>query len=95
MSRNALIALVIAMGVAVVAQNAEMRSISRSEAGRIVRAGDGQAVVNADGARTANDGSMASRAQMIQQAKVAGGDDQEALYRGAQAWLEHLAPNRR
>ena len=96
MSRNALIALVIAMGVAVVAQNAEIRSIIRSEAGRIVRAGDGQAVVNTDGARTANDGSMASRPQMtIQQAKVAGGDDQEALYRGAQAWLEHVAPNRR
>jgi len=32
---------------------------------------------------------------MIQQVKVAGGDDQEALYRGAQAWLEHLAPDRR
>lgn len=95
MFRNALIALVIAIGVVVVAQNAEMRSIIRSEAGRIVRAGDGHAVVNTDGARTANDGSMASRAQMIQQAKVAGGDDQEALYRGAQAWLEHLAPDRR
>jgi hypothetical protein len=96
MSRNALIALVIALGLAVVAQNAEMRSISRSDAGSVVDANGGQAGVTTGSAGTVKDGSTTSRAQMNQQAKVAaGGDDQEALYRGAQAWLEHLAPNRR
>jgi hypothetical protein len=94
MSRNALIALVIALGLAVVAQNAEMRSISRSDG--VVHADGGQAGVNTGSARTVKEGSTASLAQMNQQAKVAaGGEDQEALYRGAQAWLEHLAPNRR
>src|SRR4051812_17168823 len=56
LSRNALIALMIALGLAVVAQNAEMRSISRSDAGGVVHADGGQAVVNTGSARTAKDG---------------------------------------